>query len=277
MIIILIFLLSPCFLQEVMPAPLLFSAHLAVTTPKEKTNIRNLKEVSGSIQNFFKLLNRSRRRQRSASISKETIDLWRLQQQESQRLRPSNNVPELKFDKLEAVMDFGFSIADLGVFLLRPDPVSIGIVVGLTAIGVGVYYGYHWYQRRQVLRQVPTGYANKEMLSLQIGTGKPLYGLSKEKTLFPLLPDSLKHDRSFNNFIFWAVILSILVLNSFLLLVFFLQNPSSRSKVRSSLFRKKQKKKKSSKQTKKATSNLKTVLNQTRKSSSSSKKRMSRV
>lgn len=149
--------------------------------------------------------------------------------------------------KLSEVADLAL---DYGLYFVKPDLVSIAFALGVAAVGVGVYYGYRWYKRRQV----PAGYISREVVPLQIGTGKP-FALPKQSitSLPQLLSDSVRHapqniiSSSFGTFSFWVVLLFIFAFNLLLLFVFTLQKPpSSRSKVKrkSSSFQKKQSSKK---------------------------------
>ncbi|KAH9391065.1 hypothetical protein TYRP_006657 [Tyrophagus putrescentiae] len=144
---------------------------------------------------------------------------------------------------------------DYGLLLLKPDPVSIAVALGVTALGVGLYYGFRWYKRREV----PEGYASRQVLPLQIGTGRPLYALKPQSStaavftaaalpqllpadsVRPQSPQSILSNSFSSTFSFCMVVLFIFALNLFLLLLFTtLQNPPPKLKQRSSLFQKKQ-------------------------------------
>lgn len=250
LITLIILLLSRYDLEArlVLPPPPPLSSHHSSTPVK--TNNKD----SFSYHPF----QQNRRHQRAAppiSLRNNAQNLQLYHQSRWQQFQDDDKASKFQSlaNKVGTVADIAL---DYGLLLLKPDPVSIAVALGVTALGVGLYYGFRWYKRREV----PEGYASRQVLPLQIGTGRPLYALKPQKSstaavftaaaLPQLLPaDSVRPQspqsilsNSFNStFSFCMVVLFIFALNLFLLLLFTtLQNPPPKLKQRSSLFQKKQ-------------------------------------
>lgn len=184
-------------------------------------------------------------------ISSETSKLGnfsnkRLLRRVISRSDDSDSSPPLQSQSLAAkvgtVLDHADSIVSVAVALkgsvaLLSNPYVLAAVVVTTVVAAGAYKLYHWHKRRQL----PPEYSSQVIVPIQVGTGKPLWTVTRGRVTqlgYPTLPPAIAQNTKSTQTKFWLFLLSLLTLNLFLALLYLITYRRTK-KSASAVYRKK--------------------------------------